>query len=169
MSERGAAKPWGYFVLKLALISASACVPAYFAWITNNGIKPYFEEHGLGHDAAHTGLALASCIMHVIFPYVRTIMQFMLSPAPLGNGYNWFSGVPALVTMVFDCVTAKYAWEWYQLFGNAGEAVLEKNCLALFILVIIGLAVEGIILVLFVLFLLSMCGYAVVSSAVSAA
>ncbi|KAK7962485.1 uncharacterized protein PG986_003310 [Apiospora aurea] len=168
MSETATPRPWGYFVLKLAFISVFACVPAYFAWITNNGIKPYFEEHGLGHDAAHTGLVLASCIMHIAFSYVQTILQFLLSPAPPGNGYKWFSGVLAIVAMVFDCITAKYAWEWYHVFQNAGEAVLAKNCLALFIIVIIGLAIEGIVLGPFVLFLLSMCGYVVVSSAISA-
>ncbi|KAK8074996.1 hypothetical protein PG997_009659 [Apiospora hydei] len=141
MYETGTSRPWGYFVLKLAFISVFACVSAYFAWITNNGIKPYFEEHGLDHDAAHTGLVLASCIMH---------------------------GVLAILAMVFDCITAKYAWEWYHVFENACEAVLEKNCLTLFIIVIIGLAIEGIVLGLFVLFLLSMCGYVVVSSAISA-
>ncbi|KAK8122198.1 hypothetical protein PG984_010868 [Apiospora sp. TS-2023a] len=163
MSGTGESRPWGSFMWKLFWISVFACAPAYFAWVTDNSIKPYFEEHGMGSDAAHTGLVLASCIMHVVFPYVRKTLQFMLLPAPPGKAYERFSGALSIVALVFDCLTAKYAWEWRQMFELAGETVLAQNCLALFIIVIIGLALEVIVLGLVLLFLFTMGGTAAIS------
>ncbi|KAK8008801.1 hypothetical protein PG991_011352 [Apiospora marii] len=163
MSETGESRPWGSFLWKLSWITVLACAPAYFAWVANNSIKPYFEEHGLGSDAAHTGLVLASCIMHVIVPYVRETMKFLLLPSPPGKAYLRFSGSLAIVALVFDCLTAKFAWEWHQLFNHAGETVLAQNCLALFIIVIIGLALEAIALGLAVLLFFSLIGAAVIS------
>ncbi|KAK7985161.1 hypothetical protein PG988_002783 [Apiospora saccharicola] len=147
MSGTGESRSWGTFIWRLFWISVFACAPAYFAWVTNNSIKPYFEERGMGSDAAHTGLVLASCIMHAISP----------------TAYQQFSGALSIVALVFDCLTAKYAWEWRQMFEVAGETVLAQNCLALFIIAIIGLALEAIVLGLVLLFLFTMGGTAAIS------
>lgn len=163
MSPTGESSPWGSLIWRLSWITICACAPAYFAWVTDNSIKPYFEEHGMGSDAAHTGIVLASCIMHIVFPYVREAMKFLLLQAPPGKAYQRFSGALAIVVLVFDCLTAKYAWEWRQLFDLAGETVLAQNCLALFIIVIIGLALEAIGLILGILLVFSMGGFAAIS------
>ncbi|KAK7984014.1 DNA-directed DNA polymerase delta [Apiospora arundinis] len=147
-----------------------ACAPAYFAWITNNDIKSYFVEHGMGHDAAHTRIVLAACIMHVVFPIVRVLLQFLQLTEPPGmtrHTYKRVSGTLALVALVFDCFVAKYSWEWRQIFVHAGETVLAKNCLALFIIIIFGLALEGILLGAAIIFVLGICGLGVTSSAIS--
>ena len=163
MSETRESRPWVSFMWKLSWITIFACAPAYFAWVTNNSIKPYFEEHGLASDAAHTGIVLASCIIHVVLPYVRETMKFLLLPALPGKAYQRFSGALAIVVLVFDCLTAKFTWEWHQRFDHAGETVLAQNCLALFIIVIIGLALEAMALGLAVLLFFSLVGAAAIS------
>ncbi|KAK8061319.1 hypothetical protein PG994_007685 [Apiospora phragmitis] len=140
-------------MLRLVYISPLACVPAYFAWVTDQSIKPYFEEHGMGEDAAHTGLVLAGCIIDIVLLYV-----LLLPSQTPGPGYQFASAVLAIVLLVFNCLTAKYSWEWRQVLDHAGETVLAKNCLALFIIVVFCLANAGIYLLLSALYRLAKCG-----------
>ena len=116
----------------------------------------------MGHDVAHTGIVLAACVMHTVFPVVRIIthsLQLTKPPGMTTVTYQRGSGVLSLVALIFDCFVAKYTWEWRQIFEHAGEVVLVKNCLALFIIAIISLANEGI--------LLGICNFIVVTTSIS--
>ncbi|OTA83889.1 hypothetical protein M434DRAFT_378076 [Hypoxylon sp. CO27-5] len=154
----------------IVLIGCQAGGCSYFAAFVNNEVRPYFVAHGMESDSNNAYEAFVYLVISAVllwFSFLGTLCG-ICKPSGRNSSHreDFSSGCGkflrivislaiGLTVVVLACLTAKYAFGWWNYFDSQGLDHLAANCHGLAGMITAGMVLSACTLLVMAIMIIS--------------
>ncbi|KAI0095549.1 hypothetical protein F4776DRAFT_583441 [Hypoxylon sp. NC0597] len=155
----------------VVLIGCEAGGCSYFAAFVNNELRPYFAAHGMESESNEAYEAFVYLVISAVLLWLSFMGTLCRICKPsrrnssdereeFGSSCSGFLRTAAsmaigITIVVLACLTAKYAFGWWNYFASQGLDHLAANCHGLTGMVIAGMVLSAFTLVVMAIMIIS--------------